>query len=193
MHAIEHRPTRRSPAVIGGALVVVGLGALALRQAGMDPFQLVGENGWPLFVIVPGLILLAAALLPAPPAGLGFAIAGSIVSTVGLILLYQQSTGHWESWAYAWALLPGASGLGLVGYGLLSSETSLVHRGLRLMAVALVLFLAGAWYFESVFAQGRVPIDLGQWWPVVLVGLGLLTILRARRTEARHDATTIER
>ena len=191
MHAIER--TRRSPEIAGVALLVIGLLALAVRQAGLDPIGLVGEGGWPLFVIVPGVILLAAAALPAPPAGLGFAMAGSIVSTVGLILLYQQNTGHWESWAYVWALIPGASGLGLAGYGLLTSDTALVRNGLRLMGVAAVLFVVGAWYFEAVFAGGTAPIDIGQWWPLVLVAVGLWTILRARRPDRRDEAHAIER
>ena len=34
-----------------------------------------------------------------------------VVTTVGLVLLYQNTTGRWESWAYAWALVgPAASG-----------------------------------------------------------------------------------
>ena len=52
------------------------------------------------------------------PRGLGFAIAGTIVTTIGFLLLYQDSTGHWESWAYAWALLTLAAGLGTLIYGL---------------------------------------------------------------------------
>ena len=35
----------------------------------------------------------------------GLAIPGSIITTVGLILLYQNSFNHWQSWAYAWALI----------------------------------------------------------------------------------------
>ena len=39
----------------------------------------------------------------------GLAIAGSIVTVSGLILLIQDATAHYESWAYAWALVfPGA-------------------------------------------------------------------------------------
>ena len=60
---------------------------------------------------------------------MGFAIAGSIVTTVGSVLLYQQTTGHWESWAYAWALVgPGAAGLGMLVYGLLFRPTGYCSR-----------------------------------------------------------------
>ena len=45
-------------------------------------------------------------------------VGGTVATTVGLVLLYQNNTGHWESWAYAWALVgPAASGLGLALWG----------------------------------------------------------------------------
>ena len=53
----------------------------------------------------------------------GMVIGGTVVTTVGLVLLYQDQTGRWESWAYAWALVgPAASGLGLVLWGLRSGN-----------------------------------------------------------------------
>src|SRR5687768_6840409 len=106
-----------APAVLGIALIAIGALVLLTRATGIDLFGSIGAWGWPAFIIVPGLVLLGLSLVPTRPAGVGFATAGAIVTTVGLLLAFQSQTGHWESWAYAWAILPAAAGLALVGYG----------------------------------------------------------------------------
>jgi hypothetical protein len=165
-------------AVVGGLLVCAGVASVVMRELRFDPFAAVADAGWPFFVIIPGVALLMLSLIPKPPRGLGFAIAGAIVTTVGTVLLYQATTADWESWAYAWALIgPGAAGLGMLAYGLLFRQRELVPAGARLIAIAAGLFVAGYWYFETVFATGRTPIDLGVWWPVVLVAVGLAALV----------------
>ena len=172
---VERGPT--SHAATGLVVVAIGIAALALRQVGADVGDLVDRAGWPFFVIVPGLALLAIAFVAARPQGLGFAIAGSIVTTIGLILLYQESTGNWETWAYAWALIPGAAALAMILYGSALGRSDLVAAGFRVGAAAATLFVAGFWFFETTFQTGRAPIDLGQWWPVAVIGLGVLIAL----------------
>jgi hypothetical protein len=164
--------------VLGTALVIVGAGWFVLRALQIDPFKAIADAGWPYFVIIPGVVLLIASLFPTPPRGVGFAIAGSIVTVVGALLLYQQTTGHWTSWAYAWALVgPGAAGLGMLVYGLIFSQRELLAAGARLVAIAGVIFAVGYWYFEAVFTTGRVPVELGVWWPLILVGIGLAALV----------------
>jgi hypothetical protein len=164
-------------ALVGALLVVAGIGWLVARALGLDAFAAIGDAGWPFFVIVPGVILMVVSLLPEPPRGVGFAIAGSIVTTVGLVLLYQDQTDHWESWAYAWALVgPGAAGIGMLLYGLIFGQRDLVSAGARLAAVAAVIFVVGYWFFETVFATGRAPVDLGAWWPVAIIVAGIAVL-----------------
>jgi hypothetical protein len=186
---MERTSERRARAIVGGlVLIVVGGVALLGRQAGVELGGLV-DNGWPFFIIVPGVVLLAAAFVPSPPDGLGFAVAGSVVTTVGAILLYQQSTGNWESWAYVWALIPLAAGTGITVYGLGTGLRDLVGTGVRLVGVAGVLFVVGFWYFNAIFETGENPIDLGSWWPVVLVGIGALVVGRALFTSTAPPRT----
>jgi hypothetical protein len=165
-------------AVVGALLVVAGIGWFVARELRFDPFSAITDVGWPFFVIIPGVILLLSSLIPTPPRGVGFATAGSIVTTVGAVLLYQDATRHWESWAYAWALVgPGAAGAGMLAYGLLFRQRDLIAVGARMVAIAAVIFVAGYWYFEAVFATGRSPIDLGQWWPAAIVVVGLVVLV----------------
>jgi hypothetical protein len=181
------RRTNRS-AVVGALLVLAGVGWLVLRGLRLDPIAAIADAGWPLFVIIPGVALLLSSLIPTPPRGVGFAIAGSIVTTVGLVLLYQEETADWDSWAYAWALVgPGAAGLGMLIYGLIFDQRDLVSTGLRLAAIAAVIFLVGSWFFETVFATGHAPIDLGMWWPVAIIVAGLCVLTIGLVSSGRGD------
>ena len=180
---------RRGALVLGTLLILAGAVAVAMQLAGLDPWRYVADEGWPLFVIVPGVALLAASVLPPVPQGAGLAIAGSIVTIVGLVLLYQNATDHWESWAYAWALVgPGGAGVGMLLYGLAFRQIDLAQAGLRLVGIAAVIFVVGFLFFESVFGKGRVPAGLETWWPFGLVALGIVVLLGGlfggrRRTE----------
>lgn len=177
MQARTSAPRWGGLTVLGTGLVIVGIGWFILRELAIDPFKAVADAGWPYFVIVPGVALLLASLVPTPPRGLGFAIAGSIVTTVGCVLLYQQTTGHWTSWAYAWAFVgPGAAGLGMLVYGLIFGQRDLLAPGARLVAIAAAIFVVGYWYFETIFSTGKAPVALGEWWPVVVIAVGLTAL-----------------
>lgn len=187
---------QRSPtaaAVFGIALIVLGGGVLLARATGVDIFTAIGAWGWPFFIIVPGLVLLALSLVPARPHGIGLATAGAIVTAVGVLLLYQSRTGHWESWAYAWTLLPAAAGLALMGYGLFADVPGMIRRGLWMAGIAGAIFVAAAWYFERLFAGELDGLDASQWWPIVLVALGAVIVIRGiafpRQSSPTHATT----
>ena len=170
---------QRGPDV--GALVagvaLIGLGALFLIGQ-LLPLDL-GRYFWPFLIIVPGALLFLLALTRPGANSEGLAIAGSIVTMVGLLLLYQNSTGHWASWAYAWALVaPTSVGLGLIVYGAFKGRGGLVASGLRLAGIGGAIFLAGAVFFELVLGISGLGLgSLG--WPLLLIGLGVLLLLRA--------------
>jgi hypothetical protein len=184
--SFSHRPST-APAVLGVVLIAVGAAALILREVGVNLFASIGPWGWPLFIIVPGLVLLVASLVPAPPRGLGFAIAGAIVTAVGSLLLYQSQTGHWESWAYAWALLPMSAGVAMALYGAFASARGLVTNGLWLAGITGVIFAVGAWYFEAVFAGTPPLLDAGNWWPLAVIGVGAVLVVRALLAPGRSS------
>jgi uncharacterized membrane protein len=146
----RRRPPRQSM-VLGGLLVVIGAILLAGQFVRID----VGHYGWPFFVIAPGLVILFLALTARGAVSEGLAIVGSVITVSGLILLYQNSTDHFESWAYAWALvIPGAIGVGMILYGLRASRPGNVRAGTRLAGIGLVVFLVGAVFFEGVIGIG---------------------------------------
>jgi hypothetical protein len=171
------QPTPRGehagPLALGVLLIGAGIFFLVGQQLGVAV-----EWAWPFFVIVPGVVMLAAGL--AFRATVGLAIAGSIVTVTGLLLLYQNATGHWESWAYAWALAaPGAPGLGLLLHGLIHGRPGQRRGGLNTLTVGLVLFLVGALFFEGVIGISDQALPLPGWaWPLALIALGVLVLAR---------------
>lgn len=179
------RPRRQST-VLGGLLVLIGVILLIGQFARID----IGHYGWPFFVIAPGVLLIVVALTARGAVSEGLAIAGSIITVSGLILLYQNSTDHFESWAYAWAVVfPGAIGVGMILYGLTAGRPGNVRAGTRLVGIAGVLFLLGAAFFEGVIGIGGYQFDRtsGAAVGVLIVVLGALMLL-LNLTSGRRDS-----
>jgi uncharacterized membrane protein len=51
------------------------------------------------------------------------------------------------------------------------------REGAVLASIGLVVFVGAAVFFESTFEAGRVPFDLGDAWPVVLVAIGVVVLV----------------
>jgi hypothetical protein len=159
---------------LGVLLIVLGGAFLIAQQTGFD----VGQIRWPFWVILPGAVLLVAGILV--PGGSGMMIGGSVVTTVGLVLLYQDATDHWESWAYAWALVgPAASGVGTLLAGLRTGNPSMVRAGATGAMVGLGLFAAGYLFFEGILNISGRELPLPGWVvPAVIIVLGVALVLR---------------
>jgi hypothetical protein len=170
------RRGRRQSTVVGGLLVLIGAILLAGQLVRID----IGHYGWPFFVIVPGVVILFVALTARGAISEGLAILGSIVTMTGLILLFQDATNHYESWAYVWALVfPGAIGLGMILYGLTARRPGNLRAGTRLVGIALVLFLLGAAFFEGVIGIGGYQLDrtAGVVLGVIIIAVGALLLI----------------
>ncbi|HEV8546488.1 MAG TPA: DUF5668 domain-containing protein [Candidatus Limnocylindrales bacterium] len=174
--------SRRGSAAVGIVLIVLGGLFLAERAFDVD----IGRYGWPLFVIVPGLLLVGASLVTGGREASGLAVAGGITTTVGLILAVQNATDQWATWAYAWALAgPGGTGLGLVLFGLVRHHADFVSSGLRSLGAGLGLFAAFGLFFEGVIGLSGEPFLIGSdILPIALITLGValvgLGLLRGR-------------
>ena len=138
-------------AAVGGLLVLVGIVVVLGQALDLD----VGRVGWPFFVITPGLTLLGLGL--AAPGRLGevLAMIGGLISVNGLVLLVQNATGRFETWAYAWTLVVLVGpGIGRWLLGVVRGGRDLVAGGARLIAAGLVAFVVLAGFFEVVIGIG---------------------------------------
>jgi hypothetical protein len=175
----HHNMRSRANTILGLALVALG-GLFLVGQLLNIGFW---SFFWPFFIIVPGLMFFAGMILIGETAG-PLAIPGSIVTTVGLLLLYQSVFNHFESWAYAWALVfPTAVGVGLMINGIWSRSPKLVEVGSRWSTIGLAIFLVGGMFFELLLNISDNFIS-GIVWPGLLILFGLY-LLGRRRAEAR--------
>ena len=161
---------RRSSLVAGLILILLGVWFMAGQfvpelRAWMDI-----EYSWPLIIVGVGVFLLVFGLLIGAPA---MAVPACIVGGIGGLLYWQNATGNWESWAYAWTLIPGFVGVGIVLSGLFGGETrQAVPGGAWLILISLVLF--------TIFGSFLGGLGwLGPYWPILLIALGLLVLVRS--------------
>ena len=159
---------RRRGSSLAAGLVLILLGAWFLVAQWVPGLQI--WFSWPLTIVGLGVLLLIIGLLTRVPA---MAVPACIVGGIGGLLYWQNATGNWESWAYAWTLIPGFVGVGIVLSGLLGGESrQSVSGGGWLILISLVLFTI----FGSFF--GALGI-VGDYWPVLLILLGLLILIRS--------------
>ena len=170
------RPRRGGSSALGIVLVVIGLFALVIVLTGTDLTQ----YGWPLFIIIPGLTLLVVGFVSV---GAGATIPGGILSVLGVVLAYCNSTNDWPFLAYGWALVtPGGVGLGVYLQALRDRDQHELRTGRTLMFIGLMIFLIGFVLFESILGiSGRDffgPVGKAAL-PVLLILVGVILLVRS--------------
>lgn len=119
---------------------------------------------WPYYIIGAGLVFILFAI--ATGVG-GLAVPGAIISGIGGILYYQNLTGDWVSWAYAWVLIPGFVGLGILLGSFISGDMRSERRtGLSMFVITTLIALA-LWAAFNTGVVGSSTV-----WAVILIILG---------------------
>ncbi len=157
---------------IGLALVLIlaGLWFLAVQFVPALQSLALSQQTWPLIVIALGVLLAVMALVTWVP---GLFIPACIVGGIGGLLYWQNATGNWASWAYAWALIPGFVGVGVFFSNLLEGKPGeAIVSGGWLVLISLLLFSI----FGS-FLGG--PSLLGVYWPVLLILFGAILLVQS--------------
>ena len=155
--------------VVGVVLVLLGVWFLVVQFVpGLGGWINIAWS-WPLLIMSVGAFLLLFGLLVGAP---GMAVPAVIVAGIGGILYYQNATGDWTSWSYLWTLIPGFVGVGVILAGLLGGDFrgSLTEGG-GLIIISLILFFI----FASIMGGWNL---LGDYWPVLLILLGVWLLIR---------------
>lgn len=155
-------------ALIGGALLIA-FGLLSLMSRvfhGLDWGLL-----WPFVVIgFGGLFFLA--MFAGGKGAAAFAIPGSIVGGIGLMLLFQNITQRWESMSYFWTLIIMFVGLGIYIMGWYGQDATQRQSGLGVLKVGFILFIIFGAFFEMIFSSFSDSL-----FPILLILLGGYLIL----------------
>jgi uncharacterized membrane protein len=181
----EDAGTRRVLTVTGLGLVLLGVVLMAFQVWNVD----IAAVGWPFVVIIPGALFLLGAMIGGRQHGLGYlAVPGCIITSTGVLLAYQNFTGDWQSWSYAWAFVaPGAVGLGLLIAGVRESSPGVRRVGAWLLGLGLVLALVGEWVFVKLLGVGGPGFGpvIEALLPLALIVAGLYVVFGRGSRSAR--------
>lgn len=155
-------------ALVGGA-ILIAFGLLAL--AGQVFRNVDWGSLWPFTVIGFGALFFVAMFAGGKQAA-GFAIPGSIIGGIGLVLFFQNITNHWESMSYFWTLIITFVGVGIYIMGWYSGDEGQKHSGARVMKVGFILFIIFGAFFEMIFSSFNNML-----FPILLIVLGAYLIL----------------
>lgn len=162
-----------------GAFVLIGLGVLFLAMQVFDfDFGSFVGNSWPLLIVGFGALFLALAVFGGRDAA-GFVFPGAIIGGTGLILAYQNTFNHWESWAYAWTLYPVFMGLALLFHGVRTDKPQDVRTGRGFLVFGVIAFVIGWAFFELLLFNGNGNA-MRYVVPAALIGIGGYLLLNRR-------------
>jgi hypothetical protein len=176
--------TKRSNvgALIGGALLI-GFGLLSLVSRVFDRFN--WGFLWPFIIIGLGAVFFVA-MLATGKSGAAFAVPGSIIGGIGLVLLFQNITQHWESMSYFWTLIILFVGLGIYLMGWYGEDANQKKSGVGVMKVGFILFIIFGTFFEMIFSSFSNVI-----FPILLILLGAYLVLARsglfKKNESSND------
>ncbi len=155
-------------ALIGGA-ILIGLGLLSLLSrvyTGIDLGLL-----WPVAIIVFGALFFIA-MFAVGKSGAGFAIPGTIITGIGLVVLFENITEHWTTMSYLWTLIIIFVGLGIYIMGWYGEDANQRRSGGKVMKIGIILFIVFGTIFESLFSSINNLV-----FPVLLILLGVYLVL----------------
>ena len=153
--------------LVGGTLLI----AFGLLSLASQIFR--GLNWgflWPFIVIGFGALFFVAMFAGGKQTS-GFAIPGSIISSTGLALLFQNITQH-SFMPYFWTVIILFVGVGIYIMGIYGDDAGQKQSGAHVMKIGLTLFIIFGSFFELVFS----PIG-NLTFPILLILLGVYLVL----------------
>jgi hypothetical protein len=169
--------------VAGSILIVFGLLALISHFFSNSQFW---NYAWPVIIMAFGGLFFVG-MFAGGKSVAGLAIPGSILGGLGLMMLLQNLTNHWESWAYSWTVILISIGLGIYIMGLYTGNDYRRNSGLRLMKVGAILFIIFGGFFEMIFSAFRLNGLSAYIFPALLILLGLYLVATRSGLWARKD------
>ncbi len=161
-------------------LIIIGAWYLAIQLIPGLEQLVIGPGTWPLQIIGLGILFALVAIISWTPA---LFIPASILTGIGGVLYYQNSTGDWASWSYLWTLIPGFVAFGLLVFGLLTRKRGAYIAGLWNLFGSLLFFGIFGFAFGGINYAAVI-------WPVALILLGVIVLIMGFRR--RKERVTVE-
>lgn len=174
--------TNRLGAFVGGA-ILIAFGLLSL--AGQLFRALNWDFLWPFIIIAVGGVFFVA-MFAGGKNSAALSIPGSLVSGVGLVMLFQSLTHHWETMSYFWTLIILFIGTGIAIMGWRAGDAKQKDSGLRVMKIGFMLFIIFGIFFEMIFSNYGNSL-----FPILLIVAGAYMVLsRSGLLSSRKSAST---
>jgi len=154
---------------ITGGLILILLGAWFLAVQFIPALDDWASDSWPLIIIGIAATFLLVSILNNIA---GLSIPAFIIGGIGGLLYYQNATNDWNSWAYAWTLIPGFVGLGLLFFSIQAKDKGAMNAGFILLFITSILFFV----FGSFLGAPKMII---RFWPLLLIFAGLWSMIRS--------------
>jgi len=156
---------RRGNIAVALILILLGVWFLSVQLfPGLRAFAF-NRLTWPVAVIGAGALMGLIGLVTWTP---GLLVPACIVGGIGGLLYWQNATGNWASWAYAWTLIPGFVGVGAILSGLMNRDRRAVLSGGSSIFISLVLL--------AIFGSFLGGMALSRYWPILLILLGVVLL-----------------
>jgi uncharacterized membrane protein YfcA len=110
------------------------------------------------------------------------AVPGSIIGGIGLMLLFQNITHHWESMSYFWTLILVFVGVGIYLMGWYGADEHQKKSGAKLIRIGVILFIIFGTFFEMIFSSFSNIV-----FPVLLILLGAYLIVARSGLFKKHE------
>lgn len=164
--------------LIGGALLIA-FGLLSLMSRVFDGLD--WGFLWPFIVIGFGALFFVAMFAGGKGAA-AFAIPGSIIGGIGLVLLFQNITQHWESMSYFWTLIIMFVGIGIYIMGWYGEDANQKKSGFGVIKVGVIMFVIFGAFFEMIFSSFSSIL-----FPLMLIVLGAYLVVARSGMFRKHD------
>lgn len=157
--------------LLGIAIVIIGI-AFLIDRIFVIPIM---ARYWPLAFVLLSLPFIIGVLSNRKAIAI-LAVPGSLLSMLGLILLFQNLFNAWNTWAYIWTLFFVALGLGLLILGCVSKNRALYPWASGFIGFGLISFVLLGAFFEEVFNLSGDNLAPSYLWGSAVIGLGLYLI-----------------
>lgn len=169
---------------MGMALIGIGAVLVFLRLTGFTFASLL----WPLWVLVPGALMLYTAFKDGKPHP-GVVVPGAIIGGTGAILFFLNLTDRWEAWAYMWAMYPVFTGAALYYTGRANDDEKLMNGGKQAARTGLYMLVGFGLMFELLIFDGLGFLDSALL-PAILIGVGLYLMYANDKIRVNLDLFT---